>query len=440
VAGGAPERGEESRRRERLALSNEWHARPGIVLPPPLRCTHLVTLREPDSEAGCRAAIGAFCERRGQSVPAAGSRYHLVDIGVGKLKWELHTEAVSHTVLVPGNAKPAFSESALDFLETALQQELTGGMFIGVQIEVLRVDDPEDPHGLHLAQSLLGASALYGALMSDGNAAVWSSFHPDARGFQRLLVVDLGINKRRLARLLQRLLDIESYRMLAMRSLPLAREVMGTLQQLEPELDTVLKRLAGAGDDATREQALRALTGIAARVEHIATSHVPRFAASRAYAGIVERRAEELKEQPIGNHQSYTSFLSRALTPGMRTCDATERRIGELAERVARSANLLSTMVDIQQARQSNTMLESMARNARAQLRLQQAVEGFSIFAISYYAVGMIKYSMDAAEHAGLPVDASLVAGLAAPLVFAGVFISVRSIRRRLTRRGEGEE
>jgi uncharacterized membrane-anchored protein len=121
----------------------------------------------------------------------------------------------------------------------------------------------------------------------------------------------------------------------------------------------------------------------------------------------------------------------------MRTCDAAERRTHEVAERVSRAANLLRTMVDMEQTRQSHGILESMAERAKLQLRLQQAVEGFSIFAISYYAVGMIKYMLDAAGVAGLGVSSTLLTGIAAPLVFALVWFSVRAVRRRLVERGE---
>ncbi len=424
-------------RRERTEVSNEWHARPNISLPPPFRCTHLVSLRVGRTEAECRRRISEFCERSGSSAPSAGSRYHLVEIGPARLKWELHTEATSHTILVPGNGRPPFSESAIDFLDAGKRDDLTADMFVGVQIEVLRPPGPEDEYGAGLAQSLLGAQVIYGGLMSDGKAAVWSSFHLDSRGFVRLVIVDLGINERRLARLLQRLLDMESYRMLAMRSLPAARGVMATLQELEPKLDAVMRSLADSSDDDARERALQEITGIAARVERLATAHASRFAGTRAYGGIVERRAEEVQELAIGNYQRYTQFLTRALLPGMRTCDAAERRIGELAGRVGRSATLLSTMVDIEQARQSNNMLQSMARNARAQLRLQQAVEGFSIFAISYYAVGLLKYTLSAAEKAGLGISATLVTGLAAPLVFALVLVSIRTVRRKLVSRSD---
>lgn len=423
---------------DRLRLNNEWHARPNIRLPHPLRCSHVVALRKDRSETDAWHDINRFCQQQDQSGPAQGSRYHVVEIGSCLLKWESHTEATSHTLLVQGNATPPFSETALDFLDQAKRAELLEGMFVGVHVEVLPSPGPEDPAGYELARSLLGSRNLFGGVMSDNTANVWSAFRLDAAGFVRLVIIDRGISERRLARLLQRLLDMEMYRILAMKALPSARAVMSTLDELEPQLQAVMTELAASSDLGSRERALARITDLAAQVEQTASANSSLFASARAYSSIVERRAEEVREEIVSGNQRYTNFLMRALAPAMRTCDAAERRVGELAQRVARSANLLSTMVDIEQSRQNQRVMSSMADNAKRQLRLQQAVEGFSIFAISYYAVGLIKYSLDAAASAGVPIDSKLLTGLAAPAVFALVFLSIRFVRRRLLDKRDG--
>ena len=92
-------------------------------------------------------------------------------------------------------------------------------------------------------------------------------------------------------------------------------------------------------------------------------------------------------------------------------------------------------MVDMVQKKQNQELLLSMADRARLQLRLQQAVEGFSIFAISYYAVGLLSYGFKAMKTAGIPIDYNLVTGIAAPLVFGIVWFTVRSVRRKLSDR-----
>ncbi|MEM1111279.1 MAG: DUF3422 domain-containing protein [Pseudomonadota bacterium] len=422
---------------DRIKLSSEWHARPNISLPHPFRCTHIVGLRDSGSDAEAWEAISEFCELHGQSGPAAGSRYHVVETGSCLLKWECHTEATSHTLLVPGSAQPPFSETALDFLDEAKREDLLANMFVGVHVEVLPAPSNDDPSGYEMACALLGARPVYGGEMSDKNAVVWSAFRLDAAGFIRLVIIDRGISGHRLSRLLQRLLDMETYRMLAIRALPAARSVMSTVQELEPQIGALMKEMAERGTIESREHALDGITEIASRIEEIATSHSSSFSAARAYSRMVERRIEEVGETVVDGQQRYTNFLLRALSPAMRTCEAAERRVSELAERVARSANLLSTMVNLQQSRSSQGVLKSMADSSQRQLLLQQAVEGFSIFAISYYAVGLLKYFLDSLYASGLGVDSKLLVGWSAPLVFGLVFISVRMVRRRLTAQRE---
>lgn len=419
-------------REERLALSNEWHERSGLALSPPMRCSHVVSLRSETTLDESRENFAAFCRRHNQSLPAEKSRQHFVDIGTCQVKWEGHTEATSHTILVKGNGQPPFSETALDFLDQDKRDALAAALFVGVHVEVLRAEEAGELQGLSLAQSLLGSKAVYGGLMAAGNAAVWSAFRPDAEGFVRIVIADLGLTVDALSRLLQRLLEMETYRMLAMMALPRAREAMVTLGTLEPQLLAVMSELEHDKSEEYLEQALREITGIAAKVEQTATSHAYRFAAARAYATIVERRASEVDEEKVGSNLRYTSFLLRSLQPAMRTCDATELRSSELALRVGRATNLLNTMVDMVQKKQSQALLHSMSERAQLQLRLQQAVEGFSIFAISYYAIGLLNFLLKALESAGLALDATLLSGLSAPLVFAAVWYTVRSVRRRL--------
>ena len=423
---------------ERLSISNEWHARPSLRLPSPMRASHVVALRNETTVDQARKEFADFCHKHGKSPPADDSRHHTVEIGACQLKWEGHTEAVSHTLLVPGNGQPPFSETALDFLDTDKQASLLETMFIGVHVEVLRAQPNDSDQGYDKARSLLGAETLFGGLMSSDLAAVWSSFKLDARGFTRIVIFDLGITEGRLSRLLQRLLEMETYRILAMMALPRAREAMSALGALEPKLTEVISRLEQDRSETAQENALRTITGIAAKVEKIASSHAYRFAAARAYSNIVERRTVEVGETQIEGHQRYTNFLLRSLLPAMRTCDATERRADELAQRVSRAANLLDTMVDMVQKKQNQDLLQSMAERARLQLRLQQAVEGFSIFAISYYAVGMLHYGLKALKAVGLAVDPEMLTGFSAPLILALVWVTVRSVRKKL--RGPGDE
>jgi len=418
----------------RVALSNEWHARPLLVMPSPLRCSHLVCLRGSASLRTRRDEFAAFCRAQGQSEPNAQSRHHSIQVGNCLLKWEGHTEADAYTMLVPGNGEPPFSTTALEFLESGFRGGLEQSRFVGIHAEVIPAGGDDLDTRVARIRSLLGASEVYGGSFSDDLGELWSSFRLDGNGFQRLIVTDHGLGTARLSRYLQRIVEIESYRLLAMKALPTAREVMATLGQLELELDDVMAELSHHDADPAQERQLERIMRIAARVEHVAAVHAYRFAAARAYSGIVDRRLSELAEERVGVASRYTTFLTKTLQPAMSTCEAAERRTQELAQRITRATQLLDSMVDMDQKKQNQAILESMAERASLQLRLQQSVEGFSIFAISYYAVGLLGYGLKTGKALGLPLDPALLTGLSAPLVLAVVWLSVRSVKRHLKR------
>jgi len=102
-----------------------------------------------------------------------------------------------------------------------------------------------------------------------------------------------------------------------------------------------------------------------------------------------------------------------------------------LSRKLARATTLLRTRVDVELERQNRSLLQSMNRRARLQLRLQQTVEGLSVAAVSYYVVGLIAYLAKAAKDAGLPVpSANITTGVAVPLVVLLIWWLVRRIRK----------
>jgi len=114
----------------------------------------------------------------------------------------------------------------------------------------------------------------------------------------------------------------------------------------------------------------------------------------------------------------------------MATCSSVEKRLLDLSERVARASDLLRTRVDIAREQQNQTLLASMNRRARLQLRLQQTVEGLSIAAITYYVVGLVGYGAKAAKESGIPLSVEIVTGASIPVVALVMWLLVRRLRR----------
>lgn len=413
---------------KKATLNAEWHARPDMRLKPSMRCTHIVTSRETSTHTD----VLDFCTNKGTNRPIPDARHHLIDLPNCMVKWENHTEAASYTFAAAASKNGPFSEPSLSYIPSEVQNILMDNFKVGVRIEMLPEREVNSDKGFFAAQTILKTQKIYGGWMSDQHAAVWSDFLPDTEGFIRILIADIALTEGRLSRLVHRLLDMETYRILAITALPLARKTMEKLDQIEPELDTVMETLASNPPEEKQEDLLNKITNIAARAEHLASSTAYRFAAAKAYEDIVLRRMKEVREDVLDGHLRFTVFLNKTLRPAMRTCDAAELRAQTLTARVSRAANLLNTMVDMTQNRQSHEILRSLEKQAGTQVKLQQAVEGFSIFAVSYYALGLIGYTLKAAQKTGVAISPDLISGLLAPAIVFLSWMLVRTVKRRV--------
>ena len=96
-----------------------------------------------------------------------------------------------------------------------------------------------------------------------------------------------------------------------------------------------------------------------------------------------------LREERFQGRQTFREFMMRRYDPAMRTVKSTEEWLSARTNRVTRAGNLLRTRVDVERSAQNQSLLESVDRRADLQLRLQKTVEGFSVVAISYYAVSL---------------------------------------------------
>src|SRR5690606_7275024 len=210
------------------------------------------------------------------------------------------------------------------------------------------------------------------------------------------------LRPRQAGRLVQRLLEVETYRTLALLAFPMARRHVADLSRLGDELTSItqeLTRAAGAGDE---QALLDRLTAVSAEIERLSAETSYRFGAARAYYALVLKRIAELREERIEGLQTISEFMDRRLTPAMRTCEAVAERLDGLANRVARAGQLLRTRVDILLEAQNRDLLRSMDRRARLQLMLQETVEGLSVAAITYYGVGLVAYLAKGHAAAGL--------------------------------------
>ncbi|MFL5333193.1 MAG: DUF3422 family protein [Geminicoccaceae bacterium] len=276
---------------------------------------------------------------------------------------------------------------------------------------------------------------LVGAEVAGGAAVALSDFRIGAEGFSRLVLFDRSMAPRQAGRTVQRLLELDTYRVLALLALPLARETAPVLSRLELELAQITKKMTVA-HEADEPVLLDRLTRLDAEIEGRESDTHFRFSAAGAYHGLVLQRIEELREGRIPGLQTFREFIERRLAPAMNTCNAIGARQEALSTRVARATQLLSTRVDITRERQNQAVLESMNRRAKLQLRLQQTVEGLSVVAITYYLVSLVGYGAKGLEKFGVPIEPNLATAVCIPIVAVLLALGIGRVRRSVMRKG----
>jgi uncharacterized membrane-anchored protein len=429
----------------RKSLSDEVHARPYGLLKAPVRISHLAALSGETDPERDRLHVALLCRNFNVPEPEAGAKHYsgvlvAADVEELRFKWERHTEFSSYTFYLNGEFDHPFDKGAIEQIPADWITALPGDVLSATNL-ALEPANGADRKFDELAK-LFADNSVTGSGMRGGEALVWTDFRVHNEGYNRILVRDNGMNLRQAGRLIQRLLEVGTYRMMAMLAFPIAREVLPKLAIYERTLSDLIGRMDGAKNGDNERDTLKRLTNLAAEVEALSLDINYRFTAARAYHALVNRRIEDLREVRIDDIsqvrglQPPGEFVTRRLAPAMETCRSTSERLDTLSRRIGRASDLLRTRVDVALEEQNRDLLESMDRRARLQLRLQETVEGLSVVAISYYLLGLVSYAAKSAKAAGLPINAEITTGIALPIVVATVWYGMRRIHHKL---GKGE-
>ncbi len=414
----------------RYQLANELHARPFPTLEAPCRAAYLAIKRPQDAAARDRDLdrqhLIALLDRHGAPHPQPGATHYFGEIGRHKLKWESHTEFVTYTIFGDGVAETPFDASTFamfptDWLEDAPGQRITSAL---IRIEVC--DDnstvPGKVEKWFVPESLAISEVL------DGTAIMAGDFRIDSAGHMRFaLFARPEMGARRIGRVVQRICEIETYKSMSMLGLARARSLGPAIGDMNGKLTQLMSEMRGR--DVQSENTLKALLDVSAELESTLAQSAFRFGATGAYDALVNQRISVLREERFDGRQTFAEFMMRRFDPAMRTVSAVEAQLRTMAERAERAANLLRTRVDVERSAQNQELLASMDRRADLQLRLQKTVEGFSVAAISYYAVNLLSYLLSPGfEAAGFGKTATL--SILTPIVLVLVWLAVRRIKR----------
>jgi uncharacterized membrane-anchored protein len=424
----------------RRELHNEVHARPSARVRLPALIVYVAVLNEGiRRETECQHLRGLPGQENLSDDQIRGNFLRLRCEGF-TLKWERHTEFTRYTIIQAMPAHATWGSRLPDMAQhvatgTPWLRAIPGKTVAAIQLAML-TEDMVEAYVLDKAQQWLGEGTIIGSRM--GNSAerpshsmLLTNLRIGADGFERMLVLaPADTPEGRAGRISQRVLELETYRLMALRGLPIAKHLASALGQAENRLADITARLESKQE--SDQTLLDDLVALAAHVERATAEHGYRFSATRAYNAIVQERISELRERPISGTQTVSEFMQRRLAPAMATVVATSHRMAALSERITRTSALLRTRVDIAAEVHNQQLLEKLTRGQALQLQLQSTVEGLSIAAISYYVVSLILYIGKALKATGLPIEPEIMTGMLTPVVLWIVWKTVQRIHARL--------
>jgi len=405
----------------RAAALGEIHARPHPILNSPRVVLHLGFMTEAGKTVDL-AVLAELCRTRNAHLPADKARFHDFTWGDGTFRWESHSEFSTY----------AWDCKAPRQFRGAIENHPFGSGFQppGTLISATRVEIRKLTPSNRKLLLKFDPESLCINVLDDDLSLIATDFRQDRDGLTVFLILENNLSDSRIGYLTKTLIDLDTYRTLAMLGLPLAQNLALKMDKIELEL----ARLTAAIRDAAAsggQELLKEITSLAAELEADAAASLFRFGASRAYGNIVDERIETLGGGKLVGSKELGGFLKNRLSPALRTCQSIEERQANLSRKLARAANLLRTRIEVEIEQQNRALLGTMNRRAKLQLRLQQTVEGLSVAAVSYYLVGLFYYVIQAfAGWLPLGLTPKTVTGAFVPFAIFFVWWTVRRIRK----------
>ncbi|MEL7444291.1 MAG: DUF3422 domain-containing protein [Pseudomonadota bacterium] len=411
----------------RTQVVKEMHLRRWEMLCVPCLYMQWVVLLEPDEREAEYTAI----EKRLGALNNGGNTTHRS----GRLServaftWERHSEGTTISLFVDRGTADEFLHlkehaelaAAIDWVES-----LPGAVLRATRAIVV---DKEKEAETIVARTGFESHELVSCHIGK-SARIWSDFRVKPDGFGAIIIASSGTKPSDLTRLIQRLQELGNYRNRALLGLPIAQKIWPSLNQTESDLTDIAHRIAEGRD--TDDQLMREISELSVNLNAGITEASFRMSATAAYGSLVDERLKELESRRIEGYASLNYFTQRRFAPAVRFCSAVTKRQGELAERAGQLATLLRARIETRIENQNGRLLRSMDRNAAMQLRLQRLVEGLSIVAASYYALGVISYVLGGLSKLVPAIDKDLVLAILVIPVVIGIYAFVQAAKKRL--------
>ena len=418
----------------RQSLSEELHARAFYDFDGAGRFIRFVYLVGNDDSAVLNY-VNDYLRSRALSPVQAAEKFYRIELDGFALRVERHTEFLTISFVEKGLkvqtgiSKDAFREESLPHMPFAWARNAPAALFHAIWVEV----GGQPPTKLEQSDMLqvLDSRAVASNNFSDAAAQVHFAFDIDSAGYSRVVVFNKSIEAIRMGRIVQRIVEVETYRLLSLLGLATVKAYSTRLTDIEEVLNGLTNDLAKEikKPDGQVQQLLTVLSSQAADVEDIYSRTSYRLSATKAYLGILTGRLERMQLTRLSGFQGVRGFLDRRMTPAMDSCTAFSERLASLSQRINRAGALLRTQTELVIQRQNRDLLQSMDQRAKHQLRLQQTVERLSIAAVTYYGVGLVGYIA-----VSLPIDQwglslSYIKAGAVPIIALAVWMAIRKVK-----------
>ncbi|NMG53081.1 DUF3422 family protein [Aromatoleum aromaticum] len=416
---------------QRRALNDEVHSRPPVPLNTPELVSYLAFLHVDGSADLEPAHLHQLAAQLGLPEPGTDTGHVSLELGEFRLSWERHSEFSSYTFFrhVPGTGDGDGADPALLTVPAGWRKGIPGQLIVATQVEVRDAD--EVPPETIIAQEGHDFTPTVASQIAGGAGWVLTDFRI-VDGFSRFVVFNRSLTPRQAGRSVQRLVEIETYRVMALLAFPVAKDVGRLLARAEGELADLMDNMGNSTSTDDERHVLNRLTRLAAEVERSVARTTFRFGAAAAYYQLVRQRIEDLREVRLDGYPPIREFMDRRLAPAIATCATMARRQEDLSGRIARNSQLLRTRVDIEIERQNQELLAQMNRRAKLQLRLQETVEGLSVVAITYYASQLVQYLAKGGKDYLAPATPEVITAVSIPIIAGLVALGLRRMRRQL--------
>ncbi len=421
-------------------LYDELHSRPFQRISGDVSITHIAVLANQQERKVQSEQIQKLLSMLGMEGDAVDQACNIYTSDDLRIRWEQHLEFTSLTITDSregvASTQPFFT-TALDRLPDGWLSRYPGKTVAAfhMRIQNLKGADLPAPDDV---RAQLDNMQMIGSLPQNGAAQIWTTFRTHGDNFGRFLIFNNSMSKGQMGRMVQRVIEVETYRLLALLGLKEARNLSPVVADMDSRMADLTRRLS-TGEKSNDTELLGELINLSADIEAERARTTFRFNASRSYHDVMAARLDELREDEVSGHLTLKEFLIRRLTPAVRGCETMHNRLDDLSRRVNRASDMMRTRVEMAIQNQNQQLLSSMDRRSRIQLAMQHTVEGLSVAAISYYAVGLVKYLIDAAVTAGAPIDKEISTGVSVPLVIGTVWFITRKIHSRFKRLAEAK-